>query len=199
MGGVSVSNSNPAPLLSTSSINVSAIWSAQLQEQGWVGGRVGRGLVNTKSEQLKGSMKWTWRDGFLHPSCVNGRLCSRSIPRQHRDGRKLSAQGQTNRKTANLLWTLWRSWESEKTRGEEVHCAREHVSLHSVCTHVHTQQEKRQKACVFSCVVAWQASVARNDLLVSLIGCCQRGTICKPSRKNGNQNTPPHSFHGHTH
>lgn len=47
MGGVSVSNSNPAPLLSTGPINVSAIRSAQLQSKGG-------GHVNTKSKETQG-------------------------------------------------------------------------------------------------------------------------------------------------
>lgn len=49
MGGVSVSNSNPAPLLSTGPINVSAIRSAQLQSKGGGGGH-----VNTKSKETQG-------------------------------------------------------------------------------------------------------------------------------------------------
>lgn len=52
MGGVSVSNSNPAPLLSTGPINVSAIRSAQLQNKEGRGG--GDWHVNTKSKETQG-------------------------------------------------------------------------------------------------------------------------------------------------
>lgn len=107
MGGVSVSNSNPAPLLSTGPINVSAIGSAQLQSKG------GGGACKHKEQGNSGRQGRTWRAGFVVDQSASHYRCS---PLEH--GSKLSAQGQINRRAADLLWG---SPEVTSERNKEKH------------------------------------------------------------------------------
>ena len=165
MGGVSVSNSNPAPLLSTGPINVSAIRSAQLQNKE---GRGGGGLACKHKEQGNSGRRGGERG---EPGLSLTKVQAITAP--HRWSMEANCQREVKSIGEQLIYfgAPQRSRASEKKK--EKHGRQSwSVSLRS------TQKRAKRRACPTHVWSQGEHPFSGNDLLVSLIACCWRGTIC---------------------